>query len=124
MKQDILSQIEQAEDRSEERFLMKAWDVPLVLKEPHMGMIQKLRSKYLVLTRDGKMDMMKSDIEGFNYGLISAIVHTEADEKLFETGDEAKEILKKKGSKSVNELVEACARISGADTTEEEAEGN
>ena len=121
---NVIAQIEAADDRRESTIEIPEWGISVVLREPVMEQVRNLRNKYLVLSEDGQTaNAEKSDLDGFNWALISLMVHEEEGDKIFENGKQAEEVLGKKSSRVVAGLVEKCANMAGG-ITEAEAEGN
>ncbi len=106
----ILKKIREAKDTRTKTIHVKEWDVDLLLIEPSIKVSLEFQEKYLNIDQDGT-PQRGSDIQGFNWSLLSECVHTLDGKRLFPDMDAARTILEPKSSLVIGELIKECGEL-------------
>lgn len=121
-----LQRIREAKDTRTETVTIKEWGVDLILIEPVRKIVTELQEKYLKLDPATGEPLDGSDNEGFGMGLLVAMLHDAEGQRLFESVEQADEVLAEKSIRVQSDLVKQCGALVRPPTEEdvEEAEGN
>ena len=121
-----LQKIRDAKDTRTETIEVGEWGVSLTLIEPVRNVVTELQEEYLQLDPATGLPLEGSDSESFGMGLLVAMVHDDQGNPLFESIEQANEVLGEKSIRVQTKLVERCSELVRIPTEEdlEEAEGN
>lgn len=118
----VLNKIREAKDLGRTTITIEEWGVNLLLIEPPRKVILDLQDKYDVLDEQGRPKSGK-DVERFGTAAMVEIVHDVDGKKVFESVEQAEEVLAEKSAKVQAKLTEAIQVFINGPTIEE-AEGN
>jgi len=121
-----LQKIREAKDTRTKTVAIREWGVSLLLIEPVRKVVTALQEKYLKLDPVTGEPMADSDNEAFGMGLLVAMLHDEQGKPLFESVEQANEVLGEKSIRVQSDLVTQCGALVQTPTEKdvEEAEGN
>lgn len=120
-----LERIKAAKDLGEVLFHMKEWDVDLLLVEPSRRTVMSIKEQ-CGLEVDASGNVTAGDMEAFSDACLVEMVRDKDGGKVFESEEQAKEILEEKSVKSYRKLATACQELirEPDEKSIKEAEGN
>ena len=116
MDKKILESIKSAEDRKTETVVMEEWGgVTIVLKEPSAGDMARVFDKWGPKPPEKKGGKGKPSSPMLSFAILGVTMENTEGERVFDSPDQAIEVLSPKRTKSVTELMIKGNALSGVD---------